>query len=351
MKKTLTVNLGGTVYHIDEDAYGLLDQYLSSLRSCFKSQQDAGEIVNDIEGRISEIFSDLICNGQQVITISDVEAVIKQMGKPEDFMEQPADGTQGDSQEQTESKTEYKYQRVEKRLYRDPGNKVIGGVFAGFAAYTGWDVTLIRLIALVLMFFYGIIIPIYIICWIIIPQANTAAEILSMHGEEINMENIGKTVTDGFDKAAKGVNDFVKSGKPRSFLQRFCDDFVALMGIFLKILLIIIAIIFSPVLFVCIFMLIIFIIAALAMAFGGSAAILSIIPYSEWLPFTLVPSTFSIVASVGLLLTIIIPLVALVFVILRAIFNWEPMGKNLKWTLLIIWFAGIITTIVGLFVL
>ena len=75
MKKTLTVNLGGTVYHIDEDAYGLLDQYLSSLRSCFKSQQDAGEIVNDIEGRISEIFSDLICNGQQLITISDLYLV------------------------------------------------------------------------------------------------------------------------------------------------------------------------------------------------------------------------------------------------------------------------------------
>ena len=49
MKKTLTVNLGGTVFHIDEDAYRLLDNYLCNLRLHFRKQEGAEEIVNDIE--------------------------------------------------------------------------------------------------------------------------------------------------------------------------------------------------------------------------------------------------------------------------------------------------------------
>ena len=58
MKKTLTVNLGGTVFHIDEDAYRLLDNYLCNLRLHFRKQEGAEEIVNDIENRISELFAE-----------------------------------------------------------------------------------------------------------------------------------------------------------------------------------------------------------------------------------------------------------------------------------------------------
>ena len=58
MKKTLTVNLGGTVYHIDEDAYRLLDNYLTNLKTHFRKEKGAEEIVKDIECRISELFSE-----------------------------------------------------------------------------------------------------------------------------------------------------------------------------------------------------------------------------------------------------------------------------------------------------
>ena len=87
MKKTLTVNLGGTVFHIDEDAYRLLDNYLCNLRLHFRKQEGAEEIVNDIENRISELFAEKLSAGSQVITIADVEEVIARMGKPEDFGE------------------------------------------------------------------------------------------------------------------------------------------------------------------------------------------------------------------------------------------------------------------------
>lgn len=84
MKKTLTVNLGGTVFHIDEDAYRLLDNYLCNLRLHFRKQEGAEEIVNDIENRISELFAEKLSAGSQVITIADVEEVIARMGKPEE---------------------------------------------------------------------------------------------------------------------------------------------------------------------------------------------------------------------------------------------------------------------------
>lgn len=85
MKKTLTVNLGGTVYHIDDDAYRLLDNYLANLKHYFRKQEGAEEIVNDIEIRIAELFAEKVSAGKQVITLADVEEIIARVGKPEDF--------------------------------------------------------------------------------------------------------------------------------------------------------------------------------------------------------------------------------------------------------------------------
>lgn len=84
MKKTLTVNLGGTVFHIDEDAYQLLDKYLANLRIHFRKEEGSEEIMNDFEMRISELFNERVRLGYEVITIEHVEEVIKRMGKPED---------------------------------------------------------------------------------------------------------------------------------------------------------------------------------------------------------------------------------------------------------------------------
>lgn len=95
-------------------------------------------------------------------------------------------------------------------------------MISGLAAYLNWDVTLLRLIMFVVLICgYGVLIPIYIICWLIIPEARTAAEKLSMRGEDITIENIGKTVTDGFERVANGVNNYVNSGKPAVFCRRW----------------------------------------------------------------------------------------------------------------------------------
>lgn len=122
MKKTLTINLGGTVYHIDEDAYHLLDNYLTNLRIHFRREEGAEEIVHDMELRISELFTDRLNEGKQVITLEDVEEIIARMGKPEDLSGEENGETSGSEKQRG---------TTARRLFRDPDNKVLGGCSLG----------------------------------------------------------------------------------------------------------------------------------------------------------------------------------------------------------------------------
>ena len=187
MKKTLTVNLGGTVFNIDDDAYRLLDNYLSNLKIHFRKEAGADEIVDDIERRISELFAEKLSAGSQVITIADVEEVIARMGKPED-METEGESSSADAGSTNAGggygagawSSNTAYSTTRRRLYRNPDDKMLGGVISGMAAYLGWDVTLLRLLLLVVLICgVGTLIPVYIVCWLIIPEARTAAEELA----------------------------------------------------------------------------------------------------------------------------------------------------------------------------
>ena len=330
MKKTLTVNLGGTVFHIDEDAYRLLDNYLSNLKIHFRKEAGADEIIDDIERRISELFAEKLTAGSQVITITDVEEVIARMGKPEDMeAENDSEPSVGNATRTT----------IHRRLYRNPDDKLLGGVISGMAAYLGWDVTLLRLLLLVVLICgVGTLIPVYIVCWLVIPEARTAAEKLSMRGEAVTVENIGKTVTDGFEKVANGVNDYMKSDKPRTFLQKLGDALVMVAGWFFKICLVIFAIICSPLLFVFGVVFVALLFAAVMVAVGGGAALISMFPtFDVILPTS--PLSAIVMYIAGILL-VGIPLVSLVWAIFSQIFKWQPMASGLKWTLVILWIVS-----------
>ena len=330
MKKTLTVNLGGTVFHIDEDAYRLLDNYLSNLKIHFRKEAGADEIIDDIERRISELFAEKLTAGSQVITITDVEEVIARMGKPEDMeAENDSEPSVGNATRTT----------IHRRLYRNPDDKLLGGVISGMAAYLGWDVTLLRLLLLVVLICgVGTLIPVYIVCWLVIPEARTAAEKLSMRGEAVTVENIGKTVTDGFEKVANGVNDYMKSDKPRTFLKKLGDALVRVAGWFFKICLVIFAIICSPLLFVFGVVFVALLFAAVMVAIGGGAALISMFPtFDVILPTS--PLSAIVMYIAGILL-VGIPLVSLVWAIFSQIFKWQPMASGLKWTLVILWMVS-----------
>lgn len=335
MKKTLTVNLGGTVFHIDDDAYRLLDNYLNNLKMHFSKESGVDEIVDDIERRISELFIEKLSTGLSVITMTDVEEVIARMGKPEE-METEREGSSHGAESQSSNTS---YGPVHRRLYRNPDDKLLGGVVSGMAAYMGWDVTLLRLLLLVVLVCgVGTLIPVYIVCWLIIPEASTAAEKLSMRGEAVTVENIGKTVTDGFERVTNSVNDYMKSTRPRTLLQKMGDALVMIIGWFLKICVVIFAIICSPLLFVFGVVFVALLFAAVMVSIGGGAALISLFPMVD-VVFPASPLS-AIVMYIAAVLLVGIPLVSLVWAIFSQLFKWQPMNTGLKWTLVILWFVS-----------
>ena len=334
MKKTFNINLGGIVFHIDEDAYDLLDKYLSNLRIHFSKEEGAEEIVHDMELRISELFSERLNEKKQVVTLKDVEEIIAQMGKPEEF-----------SEDTTQDTNEYiKEEKGQKRLFRDPDNKVIGGVCSGIAAYLGWDVTAVRIIfiALALPFILngslilnGVVIA-YIIAWIIIPEANTATEKLSMKGMKVNVENIGKTVTDGFEK----VNDYVKSDKPRSILHKIGEAIVSVVGFLVKAVLVIAAICFTPVLFILLVVCFSLLMAAIGVIGSLPAFFYHAMPVVDWSVVTSSPVPTTLLAVSGILV-IGIPIVGFIHFLMSTFGGWKAMPFAARMTLLVLWLIAL----------
>src|SRR5690554_923736 len=168
MKRTFTINLNSTVYHIDNDAYELLKQYLHDVEERL-SPEERKEVMTDIESRIAELFSEKLQKGKGVINIDDVEEIIKILGKPNQYEDEDYSSTEEPSSKQ-KSKRRRKY-------YRDRDNAALGGVASGLAIYLGWEVVPIRLILVLLLFLgWGTLIPIYLVIWLLVPEAKTIAQ-------------------------------------------------------------------------------------------------------------------------------------------------------------------------------
>lgn len=345
MKKTLTVNLGGIVFHIDEDAYQLLDNYLTSLREHFRKEEGSEEIMNDFELRISELLNERIRLGYNVITIEQVDEVINRMGSLEEIF------GESESEAKEEWKEEYKV-RVEntatkRRLFRNPDDRILGGVAGGLAAYLGWDPTPLRLALVLLMFFYFVTIPIYLIIWLVVPMARTAAERLQMKGESVTIENIGKTVTDGFEKVTHNVNEYVASGKPRTTLQKLGDALVVIIGAIIKVFAIILCIILFPPLLVALFVMLVVLFAVVAALFGGGFGLLyGLMPFADWDMLSVYPEGGILLSAICLILAIGIPVVALIYVVCVKLFKWKPMGTGARWVLIVLWILSFIVVAV-----
>ena len=342
IKKTLTVNLGGTVFHIDEDAYQLLDKYLANLRIHFRKEEGSEEIMNDFEMRISELFNERVRLGYEVITIEHVEEVIKRMGKPEELFEGEEE-KEYKEEARTQAFQEEEIPRGPKKLMRDPDNRVLGGVAGGIAAYMGWDVTAVRLAMIILLFIpYAPIIILYLILWLVMPLARTAADKLMMRGQSVTLENIGKTVTDGFEKVSNNVNDYMSSDKPRSFLQKLADLFVGVVGFILKFLAILIGIILLPPLLLVAFILVVVTFALIA---GGTGFLYQLSPFGANL-IAGAPISLAIMGCIGFILLIGIPIFALVYAICMQLFKAKPLPNTAKWTLLILWLVSVVLCVI-----
>lgn len=183
MKKVLAVNIGYKPFTIDEDAYMRLDSYIENFRQKTQMGLQTNEVIDDLELRIAELFTEYLGSNKEIVDIVMVNRVIAQLGMP--------DGSSSDNFETPH----FEQQKAKKRFYRNPENKAIGGVCSGLATYWNIDIVLIRVLFVVTALCGSIGFWAYIILWVVSPLANTSAQKCELRGLPITAENMRKIAT------------------------------------------------------------------------------------------------------------------------------------------------------------
>lgn len=171
MDKTIKINLGGTLFQINEEAYRILREYLQAIDMKFRNIPGGHETYDDIEHRIAEIFQSQKGTAG-IIEKENIEEVISIIGKPEEF-----------GHTDTEPSPSYSYSGDKKRMYRNPDDTIISGVCGGIGVYLGMDPVWVRLLFICFTFFFGIGFFVYIALWIALPAANSDYRRKEMYGE------------------------------------------------------------------------------------------------------------------------------------------------------------------------
>ncbi len=199
MEKTISINIAGSLFNIEEAAFAKLDIYLKSIRTHFASYEDHKEILADIEARIAERFLESGAgNNQKIITIVEVDSLIASMGQSEEFDEGSPAGTGNEGEAKN------------RKLFRNPDDMIIAGVCSGLAAYFNWDVTLIRVLFVISLFFGGAGVLVYLVLWLAMPEAKTPTEKLQMRGESVTLDSVSEMVKEKV-KELKTQDAFKKS--------------------------------------------------------------------------------------------------------------------------------------------
>ena len=199
MKRNITVNIFGSLYRMDEDAYAVLNAYIANMREYFSRQPDGKEIADDIEGRAAELMSELTASGVEAISIEHVNDIIHRIGNPEEMTSDYEDTSCG-MREDISSAEDGGAEPPKRRLYRNPEHSVIAGVCSGLGCYFGINPLWLRLLFIILLIpSYGIVAAVYLLLWICLPLASTPAERLRMKGKPVNITNL--------------CNEFLKSSR------------------------------------------------------------------------------------------------------------------------------------------
>jgi len=340
MNQTLTINISGIVFHIEVDAYETLKSYLNKIKSNFNNSEERDEIMQDIESRIAELFNEVISDGNQVIISLDVEKMIAIMGEPEQYITE-------EEEEPIHSKAQHT--RKDKKLFRNPDERILGGVSSGLAAYIGLDTVWIRLF-FVAAFFMGFGVLTYIILWMVMPEAKTASDKLKMKGEPINIQNIGKT----FEEEAQKVNEKIKNMDTEKFsvkIGNIIENIVTAIGSVLTTIFNVLGkVIGITFLIVGTFLLV----TLIATLFGSTAiisitneGIFSIASYDLFNLFFNSEDEFYL-ASFGLLLTIGVPIVSIIYLAIKILFKIKS-HYSVPITLIVLFVIGLsLSSLVGI---
>lgn len=322
MKKTLTVNLNNVVFHIDDDAYEMLQTYLAEI-SRHLSVDERKEVMNDIEARIAELFTERLQKNKNVINHEDVNEIINILGKPNQFGD--ADD-EDDEHEKHESKSDKKKAR---RFYRDPENAVLGGVAGGIAAYFSWDVTWVRIGLVVLaLISAGNFIPIYLLVWVVAPKAVTASQRLEMQGEDVTVDNIKSEINN--------FKNYVESDKFKQSADTFGEKFVDFLRIIFKVVFGFVGAILG---FIGIILAGILILTLMFLIFEPNL-LHGFVP-EFWTDFSLVTPEKAVLLVIALLLVVGCPLFMLVYWAMRVISGRQFTTKSTFLVIFILWLAGL----------
>jgi phage shock protein PspC (stress-responsive transcriptional regulator) len=224
MKKTINVNIGGMMFHLDDDAFDKLKLYLDTLKSKFSKMEGGDEIIDDIESRIAEIFKEKLGDQREIVSIDNVNEMITIMGDPSAYMDEATETTHTTAEIPPV---------VKRRLYRDPEKRVIGGVCSGFAAYLNVDPWLVRALVIALVVFGGVSFFLYFIFWIAMPKAVTTADRLMMKGKKVNINSIEESVKKEWNETKSGIRNVGASARSSSFIKGIGKFFRISIGVFL----------------------------------------------------------------------------------------------------------------------
>jgi phage shock protein PspC (stress-responsive transcriptional regulator) len=344
MKKTLSINISGFVFHIDEDAFEKLHRYLEAIKFHFRGFKGKDEVIADIEARVAEILQQKLSASKEVITIEDIDELIGILGQPADFA---VDDDESVSRE-------YVYKAPYKRLYRDPERKWIGGVCSGLGAYFNMDPIWVRLIFFVSTGISGFGALIYLILWLAVPEARTTAEKLEMRGEPVNISNIEKSIGDEVHDLKNKLNDFTSRTKS-SFQKRkeeyksrqrnqFLDSLGEIGRVFLRIFLVLagIFVLFLGLILTSVYLSIVF-----------HYPVITLFDHSGFHTFPLYEIINRIfendadlsTLTTGLMILIGIPLLMMVWGGIRLIFN-IPRVRFISGTAALIWVCAMVITLI-----
>lgn len=326
MKKNITINLFGQLYNIDEDAYELLEKYQKNIRSYFSRREGGEEVADDVEHRVAELFAELKEQGVEAITIEQVESIINRIGDPQEMEE----AEEGEETAPGAMPPPVYGEGTTRRFFRDPEDRMLGGVISGATKYFGgtdplpWRI----LFVLAVIFTWTALGLVYLVLWALIPEARTAEERLQMRGEAVNPS----TIRDEVMRGVKATQDFVANPRVQS-------QATGCLGIMVKVIL------FLVMGFVVLILGSILLTILISMITFGAAAVAGVEsacwggPFAELCEFQSQMPDVKWWIWIGLfsgLILVAIPLVGVV----RAMFrkpNSEPMSVATKATFTIIW--------------
>ncbi len=339
MNKTVTINISGIIFHIEEDAFDKLSKYLGTIKGYFSKTDGGSEIMSDIEARIAEMLQGKTSAIKQVVLMADVDSVIETMGKPEEFAEGAGETSSNNEEEEYTTTTE----GVKKRLFRDPDHKAVGGVCSGIAAYFDIDMIWVRLAMFLLVFFGGLSLWVYIILWIVIPEAKTTADKLAMKGEKIDINNISKTVKEEAQQFKKRAEKFGSELRdqhgnvPKNFFEKVADfikDFLILFTKFFARIIGLILLIFG----------VMFMLGLISSVFGFSIVGANT-ELNDWINLFFMERSHYTLGLIGICLFFGIPFIMMIYGGVKLLFKIHYSNRWLNISAGIFWLIGLITVL------